>query len=149
MSGWAAIPEPKQYFLALCSSNITILGIRKTPLLACGVQWYGWLGRHPRTQTICFGTVQFKHHHQRNSKTPLLACGVQWYGWLGRHPRTQTIIFGIVQFKHQCPRYPKTPLLACGVQWYGWVGAPPQNPNNMFWHCAGVFEKTKGTVVCG
>ena len=37
----------------------------KTPLLAYGVQWYGCLGRHPRTQTILFGIVQFKHPHPR------------------------------------------------------------------------------------
>ena len=61
-----------------------------------GVQWYGWLGRHPRTQTVFSGIVQFEHHHQRKFKTPLLACGVQWYGWLGGHPRTQTISPGIV-----------------------------------------------------
>ena len=92
----------------------------KTPLLACGEQWYGWLGRHPRTQATLFGTVHFKHHHQRNPKTRLLACGVPQYGWQGRHPRTQPIFFCIVQFKHQHQRNPKTCLLACGVPWYGW-----------------------------
>ena len=33
----------------------------KTPLLTNRVQTYGCLGRHPRTQTIFFAPVQFKH----------------------------------------------------------------------------------------
>ena len=69
-------------------------------MLACRIQRYGRLGRHPRSQTIFFGIVQFKEHHRRYPKTPLLACRVWRYGCLGRHARTQTILFGIVQFKH-------------------------------------------------
>ena len=84
------------------------------------------------TQTIYFGTVQFKHHHQRNSKTPVLACGVQWYGWLGRHPRAHAIFFGIVRFKHTHPRGPKTQLLARGVQWYGCLGRHPRTHSIFF-----------------
>ena len=97
----------------------------KTPLLACGVQGYGCLRRHPITHAILFGTVQFEHHHPRCPKTPLLACWVQWYGCLGRHPRTQTICFGTVQFKHHHERNSKTPLLACGVHCYGRLGRHP------------------------
>ena len=43
----------------------------KTPLLAYGLQRYGCLGRHPRTQTIFLGIVHLKHHHPRCPKTPL------------------------------------------------------------------------------
>ena len=91
------------------------------------MQWYGCLGRHPRTQTIFYGIVHFKHHHPRYPKTPLLACRVQWYGCLVRHPRTQTMFYGIVHFKHHHPKYPKTLLLACRVQLYGCLGTCVSN----------------------
>ena len=60
-----------------------------TPFLTHSVQRYACLGRHPRTHTMFFGTVQFKNPHPRYPKTPLLPYGVQWYWCLGRHPRTQ------------------------------------------------------------
>ena len=71
----------------------------KTSLLAYGVQWYGCLGRHPRTQRIFFRIVHFNQPHPRYPKTPLLAYREQRYGCLGRHPKMQRIFFGIVQFK--------------------------------------------------
>ena len=74
------------------SSNI-ILPYRypRPPFLACGVQWYGWLGCHPRTHTVFCGIVWFKDTHPRDPKSLFLACGVQWYGWLGRHPSTRAV----------------------------------------------------------
>ena len=51
---WGTTPEPKQFFLALCSSNTPILSIKTNLLLAYGVQWYGCLECHPITQTIFF-----------------------------------------------------------------------------------------------
>ena len=59
-----------------------------TPFQAHGVQWFGWLGRHPRTHMIFSGIVPLKDTHSRDPKTPFLAHGAQWFGWLGRHPRT-------------------------------------------------------------
>ena len=56
---------------------------------------YGCLERQPRTHTIFFGIVRFKHTHPRYPKTPLLASGVHRYGCLERHPRTDTIPFGV------------------------------------------------------
>ena len=94
--------------------------------LAHGVQRYGCLGRHPRTQTIFFGIVQFKSPHPRYPKTPFQTHGLQRNGCLGRHPSTQTIFFGIAHFKHPHPRYPKTPYMAHGVQRYGCLGRHPR-----------------------
>ena len=76
------------------------------------MQWYGCLGRHPRTHTMFSGIVQFKDTHPRGPNTSFLAHGVQWYGWLGRHPRTHTIFSGIVQFKDTHHRDPKSSFLA-------------------------------------
>ena len=170
MGVWGTTPEPKQYFLAFCSSNTTILGTQKhlcwplggysgmgvwsaTPepiqyffvhckhphpryskisLVACGVQRCVRLGRHPRTQTIFFGILQFEHHHPRYPETPLLDYGgVQWYGCLKRHPRTQTIFFGIVHCKHPRPRYPKTPFLVYGVQRCVRLGRHPRTQTKL------------------
>ena len=90
----------------------------KTPFLAHGVQWYGWLGRHPRTHMLFSGIVQFKETHSRDAKTPFVALGVQWFGCLGRHPRTHTTFSDIVQFKGTHSRDAKTPLLVQRVQCY-------------------------------
>ena len=83
---WGATPDPKQYFLALCSSNTPIPGIQKHLCWPVGYSGMGVSGATPEPKQYIFGTVQFKHHHQRNSKTPLLANGVQWCGCLERHP---------------------------------------------------------------
>ena len=45
-------PEPKQYFFGIVHFKHANSRYPKTPFLVHGVQWYGWLGRHPRTQTI-------------------------------------------------------------------------------------------------
>ena len=82
--------------------------------------------RDPRTQTILFGTVCFKHYHFRYPKTRFLAHGVQRYGCLGRHPRTHTIFSGIVQFKDTHPGDPKTLFLAHGAEWFWWLGRHPR-----------------------
>ena len=108
----------------------------KTPFLVHGVQRYGCLGRHPRTQSMIFGTVQFKHHHPRYPKTPLLVYDVQGCVRSGCHPRTQTIVFGIVHCKHLHPRYSKTPFLAHGVQRYRCLGRHPKTQTIFFGgHC--------------
>ena len=95
------------------------------------------MGRHPRTQTICFGIVPFKHYHPRYSKTRFVAYGVQWYWCLERHPRTQTMFFGIVYCKYTHPRYPKTLFVAYGVQWYVRLGRHPRTQTIVFCivHC--------------
>ena len=44
MGDWGATLEPKQYFLALCNSNITILGIHKLlcwPVVCSGMGDWG------------------------------------------------------------------------------------------------------------
>ena len=126
MGVWGATPEPKRYSLVLCSSNTTTKRYPKTLLLVNRVPRYWCRGPHPRTQTIFFGMVQFKHHHPSYTKTPLLANRVQRHWWLERHPRTQTTSFGIVHYKQPHPRYPKTPLLVCRVQRYERFGHHPR-----------------------
>ena len=126
----------------------------KPLLLACRVQWYGCLGRHPRTHAIffgivhfkhhhpilgpktllldctvvpVFGNVRFKHHHPRYPETPLLAHDVQRYGWLERHPRIHTIFFGIVCFKHTHSRHPKIPSRPMVCRGMGGWSATPES----------------------
>ena len=101
---WGATPEPKEYFLASCSSNTPILGIQKPPLLAYGKRKCVRLGCHPRPQTIFCGIDHCNHPYLRYPKIPFLAHGVQKYGCLGRRPGTQTIFFGIIHFQHPHPR---------------------------------------------
>ena len=133
---WGASQEPRQYFSALCSSNTTVAGIQKKPLLAYGVPWYWCLGRQPKTpktpNPIFFGIVQFKHHHHRYPETPLVAYEVQWYGCLRRHPRTHTIFYCMVRFKHHHFMYPETPFLARGVRRYGCLGRHPRTHSIFF-----------------
>ena len=91
------------------------------------MQRYGCLGRQPKTHTILFGTVRFKHHHFRYPETPFLARGVQRYACLGRHPKTHSILFGTVRFKHHHFRYPETPFwpVVCkGVRVWGATPEP-------------------------
>ena len=52
MGVWGATPEPKRFFFAIVQFEYHHFRYQKPSLLACGVQWCGWLGRHPRTQTI-------------------------------------------------------------------------------------------------
>ena len=85
MGVWGATPKTKQ-FSSIVHYKHPHPRYSKTPFLAHGVQRYGRLGCHPRTQTLFFG--MFKHHHPRYPKTPFLAYGVPWYGCLERHPRT-------------------------------------------------------------
>ena len=85
--GSGVAPQPP-IFLRIAQCKHPPTRYPKTPFLVHSVQWYGCLGRHPRTQTIFFGIVQSKHLHPRYPKTPLLAYGVQRYGCFGRHPRT-------------------------------------------------------------
>ena len=69
---WGATPEPEQIFGSVQFKHHHPR-YPTTLSLANRVQWYGCLGRHPRSQAIFFGIVQFKHLHPRYSKTPLLA----------------------------------------------------------------------------
>ena len=92
----------------------------------------GCLGRHPRTQTIFFGSVQFKHHHHRcpkNTFADLWGAEVWVFGALPQNPM---IFFGIVQFEHHHHRYPKTLLLGYGVQRYGCLGRYPRTQTMFF-----------------
>ena len=65
--GWGATPEPKQYFLALCSSNTIIRGTQKHLCWPVGCSGMGGWGATPEHKQF-FGIVQFKHHHPRYSK---------------------------------------------------------------------------------
>ena len=47
MGLWGATPEPKQYVLALCTSNITILGIQKHLYWPVGYSGMGVWGATP------------------------------------------------------------------------------------------------------
>ena len=100
-------------------------------LLANSGPRYGCLGRHPRTQTIVFGILHFRHHHARYPEVVLLVNTVPRYGCLGRHPITQTIFF-LLSAVH--PRYPTTPLLAYGVLRYGCLVRRPRTQRLFFWH---------------
>ena len=55
MGVWGAKPAAKQYFLALFQHHSP--RFPTTPLLGCKVQWYGCLGRHPKTETPFSGIV--------------------------------------------------------------------------------------------
>ena len=132
---WSATPEPKQYFLALCSPNTTIIGIKKHLCWTAAYIGMGVRGATPDHEEYFLALCSSKHPQPRHPKTPWLAYGIQRYGCLERHPRTQTILLGIVQFKNPHPRHPKTFAGLWGT--VVWVfGAPPQTPNSIFWHCA-------------
>ena len=65
MGGWRRHPRTHLIFSGIVQFKETHSRDPKTPLLAHGVQWYGWLGRHPRTHIIFL--LAFC-----SSKTPIL-----------------------------------------------------------------------------
>ena len=71
--------SPEQIIFWHCAVQTTLPYHKspKTPLLAYGVWRYGCLGHHPRTQTILFCIVHFKHHQHEFPKTALLGNRVQ------------------------------------------------------------------------
>ena len=104
----------------------------KTRLLACGVQWYGCLGRRPGTQTVFFGIVQFKHHRPRYPKTP-------WGTMLwvfGAPPQTASNMFWHCAVQTASSEELKNTFASLWGAVVLVLGAPPQNTNNIFWHCA-------------
>ena len=129
MGVWGTTPEPKQYFLAFCSSNTTILGTQKH--LCWPLGGYSGMGVWSATpEPIQYFFVHCKHPHPRYSKISLVACGVQRCVRLGRHPRTQ---LAVRTPPSQVPRNTFAGLWGGTVVWV--LEAPPQNPNNFFWHC--------------
>ena len=59
--------NPHDIFFGIVQFKDTDSRDAKTPRLAHDVQWYRWLGRHSRTQTIFSGIVQFKETHSRDA----------------------------------------------------------------------------------
>ena len=99
MNVWGATPEPKQQFFGILQFKDPQAKYPKTPLLASGVQWYGCLGRHPKTQTILLGIFHLKYPHPRYPKTPLQAAlkctmpkNIVWV--LGWRPKKMVVMVG-------------------------------------------------------
>ena len=126
-----AAPEPKQYLLALCISNIPIIGIQKKLCWLLSHSGMGVWGATPEPKHLLC-VVHFNHPHPRHPKIPLLAYGVLQYGCLRRHPRTQSIFFGVVHVNHPNPRYWKTALLVGRVHWYRCLGSHPRTQTIFF-----------------
>ena len=126
MGVWSASPEPKHHFLALCSSNIPMLGVEKQVFWTVGYSGMGVWGATRESKHHFFCLVQFKHPHARYSKTLLLAWSVQRYGSFGRHPRTQTPLF----WRRTCQTSPcqvfKNRFLARRYRGMGVWGASPE-----------------------
>ena len=135
MGGWSATPEGTRYFLALCSSKTSILGIQKHLywLVVCSGTGVGSATPEPTAYFLAL----------RGSKTPIL--GIQ------KHLFWPVVCSGMgvwsatpeptAYFWALCTS--KTPILGikntffglwCAVVWV--VGVPPQNPHNIFCHSA-------------
>ena len=134
MGVWRATPEPN-FFFGIVHFKHHLPRYPAACLLAYGVQWYGCLWRHSRTETIflalCISNTTIPGT-QKHVCWPLEYCGMgvwaatpepEQYFW---HCAFQTPPF-------QVPQNTFAGLWSTVV----WVfGAPPQNPNNVFWHSA-------------
>ena len=105
-----------------------------TPFLACGVQWYWCLERHPKTHTVFCGIVHFENTHPRDRKTPSWLAVCSGMGGWGATPEPKRYFVALCSSK--------TPILSENT--FFWLvvcrarvlGVPPQNPHGIFWHCA-------------
>ena len=129
-------PRTKQYCLALCISNTTILGIQKH---LCWPMWYndmGVWGATPEPKQYFLAVCVSKTTIPVIQKKLCWTMGYHDMGVWGATRNPQIIFSGIGHFKHHHSRYPKTPLPAYGVQWYGWLGRHPGRQTMFVWNCA-------------
>ena len=156
-----ATPKPKQYSLALCSSNTSVLRIQKHFCRPIGYRGRGaWGGTPERKQyflALCISNTPFlgiqKHFcwlvEYINTgvwgATPEVKhffFGIVHFnrpvlgmGVRGNTPEPKQYFSGIAHFKHPHPRYPKH--LCWPVEYRGiGVWGATQNATNIFWHCA-------------
>ena len=125
MGVWGATPEPKQYFLALCSPNTPFPGVQKHLCWPMGYRGMGVWGAIPEPKqyilALCISNTSILGI-QKHLCWPMGYSGMGVWGATQEHKQ----FFGIVQSKQPHPRYPKTPLLAYGLQRYGCLGRHPQ-----------------------
>ena len=132
MSVWGATPEPKHYFLALCSSNTTIIGIQKRfcwPMRYCGIGVWG-AGPQPKQYFwhCVVQTVQTPPSRvSKNTFAGLWGAAVWVFGaeLVLALSSSNTTITGIQ--KHLC-----WPMGYSGMG----VWDPSPQPKQYFWHCA-------------
>ena len=132
MGVWGATLEPRQYILALPIAKHPHARYPKTSFLAHGVQRYGCLGRHPRTQNNMFWYFTFQTPSCQVFKNTFSDpwCAEPWV--FGAPLQNPNSIFWHCPFQRHRGLVIKN---FCFGSWCAevWVfAAPPHNPNNIF-----------------